>query len=61
MGQMYLLQELAQFRRKLLHHILNGNATEGDGGSLARMGQVIEAGRKVRVANKAAGCGSGKV
>ena len=61
MGKVYLLQELAQFWSKLLHHILSGNATEGDSGSLARMSQVIESGWKVCVADKTAGCGPGEV
>jgi len=61
MGQMYLFKELAYFRGKLLQNILSSHATEGDGGSLAGMGQVIEAGGKVCVANKTAGCGACKV
>ena len=61
MGQMYLFQELAEFRRKFLQNILSSQAAEGDSGSLTRVGQVIEAGRKVCIANETAGGGSGKV
>lgn len=61
MGQMYLFEELAYFRGKLLQNILSGDAAEGDGGSLSGMGQVVEAGGKVCVANKTAGCGASEV
>ena len=42
MGKMYLFQELAQFRGKFLQHILSSHATECDGGSVTRMGQVYQ-------------------
>ena len=61
MGQMYFFQELAYFWRKFLQNILSSQAAEGDGGSLTRVGQVIEAGRKVCITNETAGGGSGKV
>ena len=61
MGHMYFFQELAQFRRKFLQNILSSQAAEGDGGSLTRVGQVIEAGRKICVADETAGCGAGEV
>ena len=61
MGQMYLFQEFAYFRGKFLQNILSSHPTEGDSGSLTRMGQVIEAGRKICVANKTVRCGAGEV
>jgi len=61
MGQMYLLQELSDLRGEFLQNILSGYATESDGRSLTRMGQVIEASWEVRIANKTASCGAGKV
>ena len=42
-------------------HFLSSHAAEGDGGSLTRMGQVIEAGWKVCIANKTVSCGAGEV
>jgi hypothetical protein len=61
MGQMYLSQDLAQLWRKFLQKILSRQAAEGDRGSLTRVSQVIEAGRKVCIPNETAGGGAGKV
>lgn len=61
MGQMDLSQSFAYFRRELLEHILSSQAAESNGGSLTRVGQIVEAGRKICIANETASGGSGKI
>ena len=61
MWQMDLHEGMAYLRGEFLQNILSRNATEGDGGSLTCVSQVIEAGWKIGVTDKAVGCGAGKV
>ncbi len=61
MGHMYLHQEVADLRGELGRDILNCHPAEKDRGSLASMGQVIESGGKIGIADEAASCCAGEI
>lgn len=61
MRQMYLLYEVADLRGKFSSDILSRYPAEENSRPLTRMGQVIEAGGKIGIANKASGRGAGEI